>query len=184
MNKIFKILQISLVALSMMLVLVSTLTVNVSAQTQSYQACNAVIKKKITFTSLFNLGNFLPLIPEDCGISKDSNGVDGVNPLPFYYIFDFIVRGAGFLFSLAFYMLPIAVIVYGSRVLFVPFDPSLNKSDFTQASTIGRTITNELGQFLTGIVIILFSYTVVFTILGTLQIDSNTDLSQFFNIVN
>jgi hypothetical protein len=190
MNKLLKFLQIATISLAMMIVLVSTIGVHVNAQEAVSAACNkAVQSKTITFSSLFNLNNFLPLIPEACGIIKDKEGLDTVNPLPFFVIFDVIVRTAGFLFALAFYLLPFAVITYGARVLFVSFDPSLNKSDFTQASTIGRTITNELGQFLTGIVIIVFSYTVVFTILQTLQInitgDSKepltTDLRCFFS---
>jgi hypothetical protein len=185
-NKMFKFLKIFLVASTMMLILLSTLNVNVIAQEAVSAKCNAVTEsKKITFSSLFDLSNFLPLIPESCGI--DSN--EGVNPLPFFLIFDIIIRTAGFLFSLAFYILPIAVIVYGARVLFVSFDPGLNKSDFTQATTIGRTITRDLSQFLTGIIVIVFSYTLVFTILQTLQINITgnssepltTDLRGFFS---
>jgi hypothetical protein len=186
MNKIFKFLQISLVALAMMLILVSTLKVNVNAQGSSLKACDDLTySKKITFTSLFNITNFLPLIPEECGVGEDK----GVNPLPFYYIFDIIVRGAGLLFSIAFYLLPIGIITYGARVLFLPFDPTLNKNEFQEVTTIGRTITKELAQFLTGIIIILFSYTLVFTILSTLQISTTddkeapitTDLRSFFS---
>jgi hypothetical protein len=186
MNKLLRFLQIAVISLAVVFVLVSTSGVHANAQEEVSSACNAAVQSKtITFSSLFNLNNFLPLIPEDCGVGADK----GVNPLPFFIIFDVIVRTAGFLFALAFYLLPIAVIVYGARVLFVSFDPTLNKSDFTQASTIGRTITGELGQFLTGIIIIVFSYTLVFTILQTLQInitgDSKepltTDLRCFFS---
>jgi hypothetical protein len=78
-------------------------------------------------------------------------------------------------------LLPVAIIVYGARVLFLPFDPKLNSNEFQEVTTAGRTITKELGQFLTGIIIILLAYTIVFTILGTLRIDGiNTDLSEFF----
>jgi hypothetical protein len=157
-----------------------TSTISVHAQnareTAILEKCKTVAKKKINFASLFNISNFLPLIPQEC-----SSAEDGVVPLPLNFLFDIIIRTAGFLFSFAFYLLPVAIIVYGARVLLIPFDPTLNKSDFTQASTIGRTITAELAQFVTGILIILFSYTVVFTILGTLQIESSTDISQFFS---
>jgi hypothetical protein len=187
MKNLLNILQIAMFVFALILILAPVGNVRINAQSGVSQACDALTyKKKITFTSLFNIGNFLPLIPEECGIDSEQ----GVAPLPFYFLFDIIVRTAGFLFSFAFFILPIAIIVYGARILFVSFDPGLNKSDFTQATTIGRTITAELAKFLTGIVIILFSYTIVFTILQTLQInitgDSTqpltTDLRSFFSV--
>jgi hypothetical protein len=180
MTKILKFIQVSLLIFGLFLVLVpaSSGNVVVHAANGVNEACERTkIKKKLIFTDIIYIGKFLPLIPEECGIADDGN----INPLPFSFIFDLIIRLLGFLFSLAFYLLPVAIIVYGGRVLFVAFDPSLNKSEFQEVTTIGRTITRELGQFVTGLIIILFSYTIVFTILGTLQIESNTDLSSFFS---
>lgn len=180
MTKILKFLQIGIMVLGLFLVLASSSNVNILAHAQSRDGvpvnCNNV-KKEIKWAMLFNIGNFLPIIPAECGIAGDGN----IQPLPIKFLFDIIIRSVGFLFSLAFYLLPIAIIVYGARVLFIAFDPNLNKSEFQEVTTIGRTITRELGQFLTGIVIIMFAYTIVFTILGTLQIESNTDLTKFFD---
>jgi hypothetical protein len=177
MTKILKFLQVSLLIFGLFLVLLplgNSVVVNAQNNQATQSTCN--LKKKIVWSDLFNINNFLPLIPEECG-TKDGN----FNPLPFPFIFDIIIRSAGFLFSFAFYMLPIAIIVYGARVLFLPFDPKLNYNEFLEVTTAGRTITRELGQFVTGIIIVLLSYTIVFAILGTLKIDGiNTDLSEFF----
>ena len=180
MTKILKFLQVGLMILGLFLVLVpaSNASISVYAQSRDGVPSNCTnVKKEIKWAMLFDIGNFLPIIPAECGIADDGN----IQPLPIKFLFDIVVRSAGFLFSLAFYLLPIAIIVYGARVLFIAFDPNLNKSEFQEVTTIGRTITKELGQFLTGIVIIMFAYTIVFTILGTLQIESNTDLTKFFN---
>lgn len=178
MTKLFKYIQASLIIFGFLLVLTpfcNNVTVNAQTSSSNQASCGNV-KKVIVWSSLFDIGNFLPLIPAECGIAQDGN----IQPLPIKLLFDIIIRSAGFLFSLAFYMLPIATVVYGARVLFLPFDPNLNKSEFQEVTTAGRTITRELGQFITGLVIIVFAYTIVFTILEVLQIDSNTDLSSFF----
>jgi hypothetical protein len=180
MQRILKFLQVSLLIFGLFLVLVpaSDANVVVHAANGIPTGCEQFKKKKIVWNSLFNIGNFLPLIPEECGVSSDGN----INPLPFSFIFDIIIRTAGFLFSLAFYLLPVAVIVYGARVLFLPFDKNLNSNEFQEVTTAGRTITRELAQFISGLIIILLSYTIVFTILSTLGIEGiNTDLSSFFN---
>lgn len=178
MTKIFKFFQVSLLIFGLFLILVPVGNTAIVANAQANGLPTGCAKtKKIKWDSLFNINNFLPLIPQECG-TKDGD----FNPLPFPFIFDIIIRTAGFLFAFALYMLPIAIIVYGARVLFLPFDPKLNSNEFQEVTTAGRTITRELGQFLSGIIIILLSYTIVFTILGTLKIDGiNTDLSTFFN---
>ena len=175
MTRIFKFLQVSLLIFGLFLVLAPiSSNVIVKAEGSVPSACKR--QKKIVWKDVFNINNFLPLIPEECGTDNGN-----FNALPFPFIFDIIIRTAGFLFSFAFYILPVAVIVYGARVLFLPFDPALNYNEFLEVTTAGRTITRELGQFLTGIIIVLLSYTIVFTILGTLKIDGiNTDLSAFF----
>jgi hypothetical protein len=184
MTKILKFLQVSLLIFGLFLVLLpASNRVAVSAQgvvskEPVSQACTDIkFKKKIKFADIIYIGNFLPLIPEECGV-KDGN----VNPLPIYLLFDILIRTIGFLFSFAFYMLPVAIIIYGTRILFLPFDPSLNKNEFQEVTTAGRTITRDLSSFVIGLIIIVFSYTIVFTILGTLQIESNTDLSSFFEL--
>jgi hypothetical protein len=187
MNKFLKFLKIATLAVAMMFILLPISGIVANAQAANLEACNSEIyNKKITFTSLFNIGNFLPLIPASCGVGAD----DGVNALPLIFLFDIIIRTAGFIFSFAFYMLPTAIVIYGARVLFLPFDPGLNYNEFLEVRTAGRTITKTLGQFLTGIVIILFSYTLVFTILQVLQINTTgtedipitTDLRSFFTL--
>jgi hypothetical protein len=180
MQRILKFLQVNLLIFGLFLVLVPSSSGNVvvHADTGLNSTCEATkIKTKLKFTDILYIGKFLPLIPEECGVASDGN----IQPLPFYFIFDILIRVLGFLFSLAFYLLPVAIIVYGGRVLFIAFDPNLNKNEFQEVTTIGRKLTAELGQFVIGLVIILFSYTIVFTILGTLQIESNTDLSSFFS---
>jgi hypothetical protein len=184
MTKILKFLQVSLLIFGLFLVLVpvgKNVSVNAQGVTSSKpltEACSKGYKnKKIQWADLFFINKFLPLIPQECG----TNDKGEFAPLPLPFLFDIIIRTAGFLFSLAFYLLPVAIIVYGARVLFLPFDPKLNSNEFQEVTTAGRTITKELGQFLTGIIIILLAYTIVFTILGTLRIDGiNTDLSEFF----
>lgn len=181
MTKILKFLQVGLMVLGLSLMLIPLFNANISVHAQSRDGVPANctnVKKEIKWVMLFDIGNFLPLIPAECGIANDGN----IQPLPIKFLFDIIIRTAGFLFSLAFYLLPVAIIVYGARVLFLPFDPKLNYNEFLEVTTAGRTITRELGQFLTGIIIILLSYTIVFTILGTLQINSSTDLSKFFTL--
>jgi hypothetical protein len=181
-SRLVKLAQIALVAIALLLIMApSHLQRNIKVQAKDADLTNCkntLSSKQIKFSSLFNLGNFLPLLPESCGIQNDGTP----QALPISYIFDVIIRGAGLLFSLAFYMLPIAVITFGARALFLPFDFQLNKSDFTEVTTAGRTITRVLGQILVGIVVIIFSYTIVFTILGTLQIESSTDLGSFFTL--
>lgn len=178
MTKILKFLQVSLLIFGLFLVMMPVGSTAIVANAQANGLPTGCVKtKKIKWDSLFNINNFLPLIPQECGTDKDNFA-----PLPFYFFFDIIIRTAGFLFSFAFYILPIAIIVYGARVLFLPFDPNLNSNEFQEITTAGRTITRELGQFLTGLVIILLSYTVVFTILSVLGIEGiNTDLSTFFS---
>ena len=180
MTRILKFLQVSILIFGLLLVLIpsSNSSLIVHAQSGISAECEKVrVKKKIKFIDILYIGNFLPLIPEDCGV-KDGN----INPLPFYFLFDVIIRTVGFLFSVAFYLLPLAIIAYGARVLFIEFDPGFNKNDFQQITTVGRKLTEELATFVTGLIIIVFSYTIVFTILGALQIESNTDLSKFFNL--
>jgi hypothetical protein len=179
MKKILKFLQVGLLIFGLFLVLVPASNYTVIARAQNKQTtqstCN--LKKVIQWNSLFDINNFLPLIPQECGVTSDGN----INPLPFPFIFDIILRAAGFLFSFALYLLPISIVIYGARVLFLPFDPKLNSNEFQEVTTAGRTITKELGQFLTGIIIIVLSYTIVFTILSVLGIKGvNTDLSKFF----
>lgn len=185
MTKILKFLQVSLLILGLFLVLipasnsvVARAQGGISKEPVTTECKNLRVTRKYTFLDILYIGNFLPLIPEECGVSGDGN----INPLPIYFLFDMIVRILGFLFSFSFYMLPVAIIVFGARIIFLPFDPGLNKNEFQEITTAARTITTEIAGFITGLIIIVFSYTIVFTILGTLQIESNTDLSSFFNL--
>lgn len=169
-----------LLVLSILNLCVST----IPAFAQGYTAPCEIKAMEIKIWSIVNPSNFLPIIPEECGTYKQKgNGYEAgdIIALPLILLFDVMLRGFGLLFSIFFYMLPIAIMVLGFRFLLISYDPELNKTQFTEITTLARTITKTTSQFLIGIVVVVFAYTFVFSILNILGISSpNTDIKSFF----
>lgn len=125
-----------------------------------------------------NIANYLPIIPEACGLNADKTAIQ---PLGIKVIPDIIIRLVGLLFTLAFTILPLAIIVLGFNLALKPFDSGINKTEFTEITTLPRLISKQLGSFVIGMALILFSYTIVFTVLNLLGFQGEyTSLDKFF----
>jgi hypothetical protein len=140
-------------------------------------ACkSAIAKKDIKIWDLPNISAFLPIIPAACALDGENVQPLGVTALP-----DILIRVVGFMFSFAFYILPFAFVLLGFNLALKPFDPSINKNQFQEITTLGRLIAKQIGQIVFGIIIIVFAYTVVFTILRLFNFSSDyTNLDKFF----
>jgi hypothetical protein len=148
------------------------------------QACKeAIAPKEVKIWDMLpprgpNIANYLPIIPQSCAVT--ANG-EAIQPLGIKVIPDIVIRLIGLLFTLAFTILPLAVILLGFNLALKPFDPSINKTQFTEITTLPRLITKQLGGFVIGLALILFSYTIVFTVLNLLGFQGEyTKLDRFF----
>lgn len=164
--------------------IVSSVLSSVPVVAQGYTAPCTIKVVEVKIWSIGNPGNFFPIIPEECGTYKSSGAgyeAGDIMALPIVLLFDVMLRGFGLMFSFFFYALPIAVIVLGFRFLLISYDPELNKTQFTEITTLARTISKTSSQFLIAIVMVVFAYTFVFSILNILGISSpNTNIKSFF----
>ena len=123
-----------------------------------------------------SLKKFLPLIPAECALNNGQ-----IQPLGIKVIPDIIIRAVGLLFVMAFYLMPGAVILLGFYLGTSPFNPAVNMSQFTEITTLPRLITKQIGAIFIGLALVLFAYTIVFTILRIIGFEGEyTDLDKFF----
>jgi hypothetical protein len=175
-------------------------SVNVHAQTlpqyptgcknQNDLAVNAD-KISINIVSLYNINNFLPLVPEGCAYTKDGNKVQ-INALGVDFLADLIIRLIGFIFALGFYLVPFFIIVLGFFTIFVSYLEQFNIVNFKTFSSstggqqpIERAVVDKVLQLVAGIVLLHVAYALVFTILGVVGLGdfaSKTDISKFLTI--
>jgi hypothetical protein len=141
--------------------------------------CKEMIKKQeVKIWDLPNINKFLPIIPLECGMNNGKMQQLGIAVIP-----DIIIRVLGLLFVLAFYLFPGAIVLLGFNLALKPFDPSINKSQFTEITTLPRLITKQIGGIFIGLVLILFAYTIVFTILKLIGFSGEyTNLENFFEL--
>jgi hypothetical protein len=136
-------------------------------------------KKAVKIWDLGKVSEFLPIIPRQCANDQDGE----IRPLTVAIIPDLIIRILGLLFSLAFWLLPLWVILYGFLVIILPFDQGINTQTTVSVATIQKKAAEKALELVAGIVIISISYTIVFTVLRLIGLDNgsvNTDLSSFF----
>ena len=137
-------------------------------------------KKAVKIWDLGKVSEFLPIIPAKC--ANDSDG--DIRPLTVAIIPDLIIRILGLLFSLAFWLLPLWVILYGFLVIILPFDQGINTQTTVSVATIGKKASQQALELIAGIILISISYVIVMTVLRLIGLDNesvNTDLSSFFN---
>jgi hypothetical protein len=145
------------------------------------EACkSSLAKKEVKIWDLIDLNGslskFLPIIPVECGMTNGRMQPLGIKVIP-----DIIIRVVGLLFVLAFYLLPGAIVLLGFNLALKPFDPSVNKTQFTEITTLPRLITKQIAGIFIGLALILFAYTIVFTILRLIGLEGEyTNLERFF----
>lgn len=135
-------------------------------------------KKSVKIWDLGKVGEFLPIIPAECAL----DGKD-IRPLTLAIIPDLIIRILGLLFSLAFWLLPLWVILYGFLIIILPFESGLNTQSTVSVATIQKKASQKAIELIAGIVLISISYTIVFSVLRLIGLDNgsvNTDLGKFF----
>jgi hypothetical protein len=160
-------------------IILMTLIVLGGAITSSAQSiCNDIAPtKNVKVWDIVNPSTFLPLIPERCGFDKNGD----IAPLPVSVIGDLLLRAFALMFSLAFYILPMSLVVLGLRFVLISYDPELNKTQFTEVTTLARTVSKTSAQFVVGILVVVFAYTIVFSVLNLLGIQTeNTNIKDFF----
>jgi hypothetical protein len=139
------------------------------------------IKKSVKIWDLGKVNQFLPIIPKDCAIDKDGD----IKPLTIAIIPDLIIRVLGLLFSLAFWLVPLWIVVYGFFIIALPFDGGINTQSTVSVATIGKKAAEKAIELVAGIVLISISFTIVMTVLRLIGLDNgsvNTDLSSFFTL--
>ncbi len=141
------------------------------------EACkSSLAKQEVKVWDLPNLSKFLPIIPVECGMNNGRMQPLGIKVIP-----DIIIRVVGFLFVMAFYLMPGAMVLLGFNLALKPFDPGVNKTQFTEITTLPRLITKQIGGIFVGLILILFAYTIVFTILKLIGFNGEyTNLERFF----
>lgn len=150
-----------------------------SASLKKLTTCN-ITKKSVKIWDLGKVSEFLPIIPIDCALDNDKE----IRPLTIAILPDLIIRILGLLFSLAFWLLPLWVILYGFFIIILPFDQGINTQTTVSVATIGKKAAQQALELVAGIVIISISYTIVMTVLRLIGLDNgsvNTDLNNFFN---
>jgi hypothetical protein len=150
-------------------------------------SCDLRAKKKaVKIWDLGKVNEFLPIIPADCATySYDFNGnkVTLIKPLTFAIIPDLIIRILGLLFSLAFWLVPLWIVLYGFFIIALPFDQGINTQSTVSVATIGKKAAEKAIELVAGIVLISISFTIVMTVLRLIGLDNgsiNTDLGSFF----
>ncbi len=140
----------------------------------------SVGKKAVKIWDLGKVSEFLPIIPANC--ANDPEGL--IKPLTIAIVPDLIIRILGLLFSLAFWLLPLWVILYGFLIIILPFDQGINTQSTVSVATIGKKASQQALELIAGIILISISYVIVMTVLRLIGLDNesvNTDLSSFFN---
>jgi hypothetical protein len=138
-------------------------------------------KRSVKIWDLGKVNEFLPVIPAVC--ANDSDG--DIRPLTIAIIPDLIIRVLGLLFSLAFWLVPLWIIVYGFFIIALPFDGGINTQSTVSVATIGKKAAEKAIELVAGIVLISISFTIVMTVLRLIGLDNgsvNTDLSSFFTL--
>jgi hypothetical protein len=140
--------------------------------------CN-IPKKSVKIWSLGKVNEFLPIIPIDCALDNDKE----IRPLTIAIIPDLIIRVLGLLFSLAFWLVPLWIILYGFFIIALPFDGGINTQSTVSVATIGKKAAEKFVELVAGIVLISISYTIVMTVLNLIGITGvDTDLKNFFTL--
>ncbi len=137
-------------------------------------------KKAVKIWDLGKVSEFLPIIPTKC--ANDPEGL--IRPLTVAILPDLIIRILGLLFSLAFWLVPLWVVLYGFLVIILPYDKGLNTQSTVSVATIGKKATEKAIELVAGIFLISISYVIVMTVLRLIGLDNgsvNTDLGSFFN---
>jgi hypothetical protein len=160
------------------LAIISNIQVSAGPNIATPEACkSAIAKKEVKIWDIAKISEFLPIIPAACANDGENVQAIGISVIP-----DILIRVIGFMFSFAFYALPGAFVLLGLNLALKPFDPAINKNQFQEITTLGRLIAKQIGQIIFGIIIIVFAYTVVFTILRLFNFQSDyTDLNSFFS---
>lgn len=126
----------------------------------------AIQPTQLRIQDLLSLGNFLPIIPNNC--TTDSNGLPiPLNPVLIGHV---ISRLFGFIASLVFYLLNAVLIFSGLQWIWGGVD---GKS----AAQARKNLLDVMWAF----VILIGAYLILSTLIGLLGVETvNTDLSQFF----
>jgi hypothetical protein len=151
---------------------------NDDAELKKFTSC-IIPKKAVKIWDLGKVNEFLPIIPAACAVDKDGD----IKPLTIAIIPDLIIRVLGLLFSLAFWLVPLWIILYGFFIIRLPFDGGLNTQSTVSVATIGKKAAEKFIELVAGIVLISISFTIVMTVLRLIGLDNgsvNTDLSNFF----
>jgi hypothetical protein len=150
------------------------------AELKKFTSC-IIPRKAVKIWDLGKVNEFLPIIPTACALDGDGD----IKPLTIAIIPDLIIRIIGLLFSLAFWLVPLWIILYGFFIIALPFDQGLNTQSTVSVATIGKKAAGQAIELVGGIVLISISYTIVMTVLRLIGLDNgsvNTDLSAFFTL--
>ncbi len=196
----------------LLLIVFSFLGINIYAQAGSpvKSGCNGsadLAIKEISLRKLYNINNFLPLVPEGCAYygtqlldvngkpKKDSSGIPvieyKIRSQGVAFLADLVLRLVGFVFAIGFYLIPFFIVVLGFLTIFVSYLPNfnvLNLQTFSSSAganqTISRFIVDKILSLVAGIILLHVAYAIVFTILGIIglgNIAESTNINNFFS---
>lgn len=147
------------------LLMISFSSVPAQAQFDSTAGCKEV---DISFSQLFNPGNYFPLVPAECGTIGNNNVAAA---LPLTAIPIILLRAYGAVSSMVIYLFGFFLVYSGILWISSGVNPAQKAKALTQIQT-----------GLTAVVMILAAYTVVNTIAIVLRIDGVADqnVTDFF----
>jgi hypothetical protein len=128
------------------------------------------LKNRGSYSNIFNIQANLPFVPTECGLDNGGLGPDGktsgkpeTTAIPVKYFPFVLLRVYNFIISLAFYLFGLGLIIIG-----ITIQTGVLASNYDYYTKLKRYLSNAIQ----GIVIVLFAYYIVYTILWIFNADA------------
>ena len=139
-------------------------SINVYAEDSTSAACSEDLN--VTFTKLFNPGNFIPIIPEPCSSGSE------LQPLRLDLLPNILARGYAFIASIAMYLFTFSFVYWG--IVWITGGFTMTESDG------GRKVKNNYRKSVTALIIILIINLIIIELLEALGVEDIRSMD-FFN---